>query len=423
LYAQHRRVYNTFIEESADSPCGRDCTIGVEAVILTGEFGVYSAPAAIEGSMKVHNQLAELRTARGLSAVEVAAMIDVSRQTVYAIESGDYAPNTAVALKLAQALGVTVEELFQLEARTDPGITYQAELLDDGLAASPGKPVCLCRVDGRLIATFPEATTWSLPLADAMITGVAARSTEAARATVELFAPAENFDKRLLIAGCDPGISILGRHLGQQGVNLVVAHRNSTRALDLLRRGSIHVAGCHIRDEKTNESNLAAIDRIFRKQDIAVVSLALWEEGLVVSKGNPKQIRSIADLGRSDVSIVNRERGAGSRLLLDAKLRSLGIAHARLRGYESIATGHMAAARWVQVGEADCCIAVLSVARALGLDFIPLASERYDLVVHRRHLHLPQVQALFNTLALASYRRELEHLGGYDTSVAGRRLI
>jgi len=384
---------------------------------------VFSAMVAKEKPMRAHNRLTEIRDARGLSAAELAAAIDVSRQTVYAIESGDYAPNTVVALKLAQALGVAVEDLFQLEARKDSRTAKQAELLEEGQEAKLGRPVCLCLVDGRLIATFPETATWSLPLADGMIADAGTRPNGKATTAVELFAPAQDLEKRLLMAGCDPGISILGRHLGHQGINLVVAHRNSTKALDLLQRGCIHVAGCHIRDEKTDESNLAAISRIFRKQDIAVVSLALWEEGLVVSSGNPKQIRSIADLGRSDVSIVNREQGAGSRLLLDAQLRRLGISHARLRGYESIATGHLPAARRVQTGEADCCIAVSSVARVLGLDFIPLASERYDLVVHRRHLHLPQVQALFNTLALASYRRELEHRGGYDTSVAGHRLI
>jgi molybdate-binding protein/DNA-binding XRE family transcriptional regulator len=378
---------------------------------------------AKQKSMKVHNRLAELRIARGLSAAELASTIDVSRQTVYAIESGDYAPNTAVALKLAQLLGVAVEELFQLEAPKDLGVAKQAELLEEGPAVTLGKPVCLCRVDGRLIATFPEAATWSLPLADGTIASFVTKSNGRANTSVKLFAPNQDLEKRLLMAGCDPGISILGRHLGQQGVNLVVAHRNSSRALELLHRGSIHVAGCHIRDEKTDESNLAAIGSIFRKQDIAVISLALWEEGLVVSSGNPKQIRSIADLGRSDVTIVNRERGAGSRLLLDTKLRSAAIPHARVRGYESIAAGHLQAATRVQTGAADCCIAVSSVARVLGLDFISLVSERYDLVVHRRHLHLPQVQALFNTLALATYRRELEHLGGYDTSVSGRRLI
>lgn len=373
--------------------------------------------------MKVQNRLAGLRAARGLSAADLAAKIDVSRQTVYAIESGDYAPNTAVALKLARALDVAVEEIFQLEAKMELPQTEQAELLEEGHAIATGMPVRLCRVDGRLIATAPEAAAWSLPLADGRIAGSSDRPPSRAKADVELFTPAPELEKRLLMAGCDPGISVLSRHLGEQGFNLVIAHRNSTQSLELLRQGSIHVAGCHIRDKESDESNLAAIGSIFRKQDIAVVSLALWEEGLVVPSGNPKQIRGVADLGRTDVSIVNRERGAGSRLLLDAKLRSLGIAHVRVRGYESVAAGHLAAARRVQAGEADCCIAVASVARVLGLGFIPLVSERYDLVVHRRHLQLPQVQALFNTLALAAYRREMERLGGYDTSVAGRRLL
>jgi len=373
--------------------------------------------------MEVHNHVAELRNARGFSAAELAAAIGVSRQTVYAIESADYAPNTAVALRLAQVFGVAVEEVFQLDAEVTSPLTEQAELLEHGHAAVPGNPVSLCRVDGRLIATLPEPSTWSLPLADGTIVNAAGRKGPKSKISVEVYSPTEVFEKRLLMAGCDPGISILARHLGLQGVDLIVAHRNSTKALDLLEQGTIHVAGCHIRDEHSDESNLAAIGRKFRKQDIAVVSLALWEEGLVVPSGNPKQIRGIADLERPNVTIVNREQGAGSRLLLDARLQSLGIAHSSLRGYERIAPGHMAAAMLVQAGEADCCVAVSSVARVLGLGFIPLVSERYDLVLHRRHLRLPQVQALFNTLALAKYRRELEHLGGYDTSVAGRRLI
>jgi molybdate-binding protein/DNA-binding XRE family transcriptional regulator len=370
--------------------------------------------------MKVLSCLAELRAARGLSAAELASVINVSRQTVYAIESGGYAPNTAIALKLAKALGVTVEEIFQLDAQQETRQTEQVELLEEARSARPGMPVHLCRVDGRLMATFPEQGTWSLPVADGIIAG---KSQARTKTSVEVFSGAKDFDNRLLLAGCDPGISILSRHLGQQGVDLIVAHRNSTRALELLHQGSIHVAGCHIRDERTEESNLTAIGRIFRKQDIAVVSLALWEEGLIVAHGNPKQIRSISDLERPDVTLVNRDRGAGTRLLLDARLHNLGIAHASLRGYDNIATGHLPAARRVQSGEADCCIAVSSAARILGLDFIPLVNERYDLVVHRRHLHLQQVEALFNTLALATYRRELERLGGYDTSVAGRRLI
>ncbi len=373
--------------------------------------------------MNVLNRLAELRAARGLSAAALAAEIGVSRQTVYAIESGSYTPNTAVSLKLAHALDVPVEEIFQLEAQADIASTEQAELLDEGHLAVPGMPVRLCRVDKKLIAIPSDTGSWSLPVADAVIAGSASTAKHSRQNCIELHEPTRDFEKRLLMTGCDPGISVLGRHLEQQGFNMVVAHRNSTKALELLHNGSAHVAGCHIRDEQTEESNLTAIGRLFRKQDIAVVSLALWEEGLVVARGNPRQIRTIADLERPDVTIVNRERGAGSRLLLDARLRSQGIAHAKVLGYEKLAKGHLAAARYVQSGDADCCIAVSSVARVLGLGFVPLVSERYDLVVHRRHLHLPQVQALFNTLALAAYRRELERLGGYDTSVAGSRII
>jgi putative molybdopterin biosynthesis protein len=149
----------------------------------------------------------------------------------------------------------------------------------------------------------------------------------------------------------------------------------------------------------------------------------VWEEGLVVAKDNPKGIRAVTDLRRRNISIVNREPGSGTRMLLDARLRSLGMYQNSLRGYQRIALGHLAAARQVLEGEADCCIATSSVVRLLELGFIPLTSARYDLVVRRRHLALPQVQALFNTLALAAFRHELERMGGYDTSVAGQRLM
>src|ERR1022692_4653278 len=128
---------------------------------------------------------------------------------------------------------------------------------------------------------------------------------------------------RILVAGCDPGISVLARHVLRAGVELVVAQRNSTQALTLLKQGVVHVAGTHLRDEASGDSNLPAIHRLFARNSVAVVSLAAWEEGLVLAPGNPKSIHSVADLARRDVSIVNREPGAGSRLLLDR----IGRAH------------------------------------------------------------------------------------------------
>jgi putative molybdopterin biosynthesis protein len=122
------------------------------------------------------------------------------------------------------------------------------------------------------------------------------------------------------------------------------------------------------------------------------------------------------------VTIANRQPGAGSRHLLDSQLRALGIGGSNIRGYDRIADGHLPAARLVKAGEADCCLATAATARMLGLDLIPLASTRYDLVVRRQHLDLPQVQALLDTLAQAAFRREM-YFGGYDATQSGRELM
>jgi putative molybdopterin biosynthesis protein len=183
------------------------------------------------------------------------------------------------------------------------------------------------------------------------------------------------------------------------------------------------VAGTHLRDQASGESNLPAIHRLFARNSVAVVSLAVWDEGLVLAPGNPKSIRSVADFARRDVAIVNRETGAGSRLLLDAHLDRLGLPGEKVRGYDRLASGHLPAAWQVRTGDADCCIATRAAARVFGLDFIPLVTERYDLAIRRPHLDYPPVAALLDTLNRASFRRELEGLGGYDTSTAGRRLL
>ena len=225
------------------------------------------------------------------------------------------------------------------------------------------------------------------------------------------------------MAGCDPGISVLARHVQATGVDLVLAHRNSTQALELLKQGTIHIAGTHLRDEASGESNIPHVGRLFPKRSVAVISFALWEEGILTARGNPKGIRGIEDLAHPEISIVNREPGAGSRRLLDASLERLEIPTQRVRGYERIAAGHLAAAWQVRTGAADCAIATGAAARLFGLGFIPLVAERYDLVLRRTHLELPAVQTLFDTLSRSRFRRELEAIGGYDTAPAGQRLL
>jgi putative molybdopterin biosynthesis protein len=376
----------------------------------------------MQDSRTIANHLTVHRQKRGFSAADLAQRAGISRQTIYAIESGSYVPNTAVALRLARTLEVSVEDLFSLPSGAPAALlpTEHVTLLLQPDPPRAGDPMQLCRVDRRTMASSPSPIPWYLPTADAVLVGDAAK---AAKATVQLFHGEYDLTNRILVAGCDPGISVLARHVLRAGVELVVAQRNSSQALALLKQGVVHVAGTHLRDEASGESNLPAIHRIFARKSVAVISLAVWEEGLVLAPGNPKSIHSVADLARRDVSIVNREPGAGSRLLLDAHLARLGLAGPKVRGYDRLAGGHLPAAWQVRSGDADCCIATRAAARVFGLDFIPLASERYDLAIRRQHLDYPPVAALLDTLNRASFRRELEGLGGYDTSAAGRRLV
>ena len=358
---------------------------------------------------QVHSRLAEIRQRRGMAAADVARRAGVSRQTVYAMEAGSYVPNTAVALRLARILEVPVEELFHLDPeRPAPPPAVKAHLLPAG-DLFPGSPVELCRVDGRLVGVPAVPAPWQLLPADALLV-------DRARSTVQLLREEESA-ARLLVAGCDPATSVLARHLQRAGVTLVAASVNSSVALDLLRARLVHVAGTHLHDEGGARKPAA------RKIDAAVFAFAVWEEGLVVERGNPKGIGGIADLARKDVILANREPGSGGRQLLDRALASAGIPQARVRGYgEPPATGHLAAAWRVYTSMAGCCLATRSAARAFGLDFIPLLSERYDLVIRREHLELGAVERLLETLTQAAFRRELEGRCAYDTRETGQRV-
>jgi putative molybdopterin biosynthesis protein len=379
----------------------------------------------MQDNRNIANHLTAHRQKRGLSAAELAQRAGIGRQTVYAIESGSYMPNTAVALRLARTLEVKVEDLFSLpsDAPAAPLPTEQVTLLPQPDAPRAGDPMQLCRVDRRTIASSPSPVPWYLPTADAVLVDAPVQAAKPAKGAVQLFHREYDPASRILVAGCDPGVSVLARHVLRAGVELVVAPRNSSQALMLLKQGLVHVAGTHLRDEASGESNLPAIHRLFARNSVAVVALAVWEEGLVLAPGNPKSVHSVADFARRDVRIVNREPGAGSRILLDAHLDRLGLAGRKVRGYDRLAGGHLPAAWQVRAGDADCCIATRAAARVFGLDFIPLASERYDLAIRRQNLDYPPVAALLDTLNRASFRRELEGLGGYDASAAGRRQL
>ncbi len=323
------------------------------------------------------NRLAGMRKARGVSAVELAAQVGVTRQAIYAIEAGTYMPNTAVALRLARVLDTSVEDLFALEEDQIPAPDLRSfEPLDDAFSFEPGEPIQICRVGRRAIGIAPSPFPAWLPVAD----GIVNDSRHASMA-------AEPDDaNRLLIAGCDPALSLLARHARETGIDVVLANGNSARCLDWLREGKIDVAGTHLNDP-------IAGGRAF-----SVVAFALWEEGLVVRRGNPKAIRSVADLANPRVRFVNREEGSGSRKLFDSLVGAAGMPPAKVKGSDTSVPGHLAAAWAVASGAADCCIAAGSAARRFGLDFVPLAAERFELVLHKRDLSKKAVQGILDVL-------------------------
>ena len=264
--------------------------------------------------MKIKNNLSQLRAQQGLSAQQLAALAGVQRQSIYAMEAGTYVPNTLIALRLAQTLQVKVEELFSLEEEKPvPVAEQEVEVLDLGERLVPGQPLQLCRIGKRTVGVPAAPLPVYLPPADAVLTH-RARAGRKGKARVQCLRAEPESSPALLVAGCDPGISVLRRHLGKAGMELVMASCSSSKALELLKENQIHVAGSHLRDEKTGESNLPAVRRLFPRKSVAVANFAVWEQGIVVARGNPKVIKDTEDSTRKDLrhsSTVRQVRAAG----------------------------------------------------------------------------------------------------------------
>src|ERR1019366_8656607 len=223
---------------------------------------------------RVESRLAELRKRRGIAAAELARAAGVSRQTIYAMEAGDYVPNTAVSLKLARILESTVEELFRLPPDAPTTAPAARAQLIGGADRFPGTALELCRVGGRLVAVPAVPVPWHLAPADGLLVDPKLSTVQPLR---------EETANRLLIAGCDPATSVLARHLQSAHAGLVIAPVNSSAALGLLREGLVHVAGTHL----PGGAGDAAEGPQLPKDEVAVFAFANWEEGLAVRRGNP----------------------------------------------------------------------------------------------------------------------------------------
>jgi putative molybdopterin biosynthesis protein len=247
--------------------------------------------------------------------------------------------------------------------------------------------------------------------------------TSGAAVRVKLSRDRQAIEQAISVAGCDPAIFLAGEHMRRRKdqTSVVGWTMGSMAALRALQQGEVHVAGLHLLDSATGESNLPFLRRALKSSNYEIVTFATWEEGLLVCASNPKSIRTISDIVDPHVAVVNREEGSGARLLLDQRLRAAGINYHQVKGYGTIVASHFEVARVIASGQADVGVGIRSAAQLFGLDFVPLQTARYDLVVPKTYLTLhPTLAHLFETLVSRQFRNEIESLGGYDTSETGK---
>jgi molybdate-binding protein/DNA-binding XRE family transcriptional regulator len=356
------------------------------------------------------NRVREVRLTRGLSQKQLADRAGITRQAVNGIEMRRYTPNASVALRLAQALDSRVEDLFFL-----PLIGRDRPVLTSGEAMEDGHRVALARVGDVLVA---HPLTGMRSIVEGFQPADAIASSDGA--SVSMLAPPDAPGKTAVLLGCDPSLTVLVSWVARSlpRGRLLWLHASSQSALDALPRGLAHVAGSHLPGGGP-EANVAPARRAFGREGGLVVTYAAWEQGLIVAPGNPKTLRSAADLARSGVRIVNREPGSGSRKLLDELMTRDRVAPADVPGYASVVPSHTAVARAVAAGTSDAGIGLEAVSRSFGLDFVPLTEVRFDLVIPHNHASHFVVQAMLEVLQGARLRMDLAALPGYGTSGTG----
>ena len=240
---------------------------------------------------------------------------------------------------------------------------------------------------------------------------------------VELLRDISDIENTLVFIGSHDNIlDVLANLLRKErpACYLSSAHVGSLGGIMAIRRGEAHVAGTHLLDEDSGEYNVPFIKRYLAGVPLALVNLAWRDQGLMVRRGNPRGIAGMADLARPDVTFINRQRGAGTRILADLKLRELGIAPEQVNGYGREEYTHMTVACAVASGDADAGLGIRAAARALGLDFVPVARERYDLIIPESAAEDDKITRLLSVIREnAEFRKLVERLGGYDLGDSG----
>jgi len=353
-------------------------------------------------------RLRSARQARGFSQYQLARMAQVSRQAISAVEAGLSDPSLRVALTLARALGLTVEELF------GPAMPE---------AAVPVRPLAPVGGDGSRVSLAPVGDDFvAMPLSGATVTRGGFAPAGGRVSGPQEVIPLEPHRPTLLVAGCDPALPLLELPLSllDPPVKFLWWPCASQEALRLAAAGLVHAAGAHLRG-RSGDYNTAAARELLR-DGADVIGFCSWREGLVLRPEHAGQVRDVAGVVSASLRLVNRQPGAEARRVLDRELARLGVSGPGLAGYDTTATGHLEVAAAIAAGLADAGVASEPAALAYGLYFVPLTAERFDLVIPLGMTGTREVQGLLRALSSSWLLGQLASLPGYDVAQCGERI-
>ncbi len=241
---------------------------------------------------------------------------------------------------------------------------------------------------------------------------------------IGLYRTRAEIDRTILCIGShDISLDLLAQFLAGSGRRLSSANVGSQGGLLALKRGEAHMAGSHLLDPASGEYNIVSIRQYMPGIPVKVIALVGRAQGLIVRPGNPLQIKTLMDLTRAEVEFMNRQRGSGTRVLLDYQLALSGISSKSIRGYNQEEYTHLGVAADVASGRVDCGLGIAAAAKALDLDFVPLFHERYDLVIPKEHSEGELLAPLFPLLEQLDFRESVSRLPGYDVSGMGSVIL
>lgn len=228
-------------------------------------------------------------------------------------------------------------------------------------------------------------------------------------------------NKNFIICGQDLILDVLSNYLRLNGIPALRAYIGSYDSLVSLYQGKVQVTAAHLWDSDTDQYNIPYVRRLLPGIPAVVIHLTCRMQGFYVAMGNPKNIRSWRDFARDDITMINREKGAGSRVLLDENLRLLGIKGTTINGYLNETSSHLTVASAVSSGEADVAVGNEKIAKQVdNIEFIPIKKERYQLIIKKEDLNTHEVSTMLRIIRSATFKKEFSNIGGYDLNDIGK---